>query len=83
MVSYIFKDPRDINGTFSFTYNIIDILSFYFPKGFVSSGNMYNTTTNVAGTALDGTVNGTLPTGAQAGAPPGRVLFIKEFIGHV
>ncbi len=83
MISYIFHTPRDINGTYSFTYNIIDVASFYFPNGFIADGTHFNTTTYLAGTAFDGTSVGHIPPNAVAGAPPARVLFILEFIGYM
>ena len=66
-VSYIFKEPRDINGTYSFTYNLLDTISFFFTNGFIP------------GSGPDSAVN----TGATSGAPFGRVLFMLEFIGYV
>ncbi len=32
-ISYTFHTPRGINGTYRFTYNILDVKSFYFPSG--------------------------------------------------
>ena len=55
MISYIFKQPRDINGVYDFTYNVIDVAAFYYPKGFTANAKIYNTTTNMAQTAIDGT----------------------------
>ena len=60
-MTYLFQDSRDINGTYTFTYHLLDTAAVYFPNGFVS-------------------VAATLPTD---GAPPGRVLFMLEFIGYV
>ena len=82
MISYIFKQPRDINGTYNFTYNVIDIESYYFPKGFNANGTMFYATTNDGGFALDGTTARTIPATALAGALLARVLFLLEFIGY-
>ena len=60
-MTYLFQDSRDINGTYTFTYHLLDTDDLYFPNGFVSGGL-------------------TLPTD---GSPPGRVLFMLEFIGYV
>ncbi len=66
-MTYLFQDPRDINGNYTFTYHILDTVAIYFPNGFIP------------GTGADtSSVTGTLP-----GAPPGRVLFMLEFIGYV
>ena len=81
-INYIFKQPRDINGTYTFTYNVIDVQSYYFAKGYNANGTIFNATTNAAGNALDGTVAGAIPAAATAGAPPARVLFILEFIEY-
>ena len=66
-MTYFLKDPRDIHGNYTFTYHILDPTAFYFANGFV------------AGTGPDTTAN----TGATHGSPPGRVLFMLEFIGYV
>ena len=66
-MTYLFKDPRDIHGNYTFTYHILDPTAFYFANGFV------------AGTGPDTTFN----TGSTDGSPPGRVLFMLEFIGYV
>ena len=66
-MSYIFHEPKDINGTYTFTYNLLDTSSYYFRNGFV------------AGSGPDTTAN----TGSFSGAPFGRVLFLLEFIGCV
>ena len=34
-ISNIFQQPRDINGTYDFTYHILDSGCVYFPNGFV------------------------------------------------
>ena len=60
-LTYLFQDPRDINGSYTFTYHLLDTAALYFPNGFVTGSN-------------------TLPTN---GSPPGRVLFMLEFIGYV
>ena len=60
-LTYLFQDPRDINGSYTFTYHLLDTAALYFPNGFVSGA-------------------ATLPTN---GSPPGRVLFMLEFIGYV
>ena len=66
-MTYLFQDPRDINGSYTFTYHILDTNAFYFTNGFVP------------GTGPDTSAN----TGATDGSPPGRVLFMLEFIGYV
>ena len=60
-LTYYFQDPREINGSYTFTYHLLDTAALYFPNGFVTGGV-------------------TLPT---EGSPPGRVLFMLEFIGYV
>ena len=82
-INYIFPTPRDINGTYNFTYNVIDVQSFYFTRGYIADGTNFNATTNALGTAFDGTAAGVIPPDASGGAPPARVLFILEFIGYV
>ena len=66
-VSYIFPTPRDINGTYNFTYNVLDSAAIYFPNGFVP----------VTGP------NSTLNVGESPGMPTGRVLFILAFFGYM
>ena len=66
-MTYLFQDPRDINGTYTFTYHILDTTAFFFINGFVS------------GTGPDTSAN----VGATDGSPMGRVLFMLEFIGYV
>ncbi len=66
-MTYLFKDPRDINGNYTFTYHILDTTAFFFANGFVS------------GTGPDTSAN----VGSTAGSPVGRVLFMLEFIGYV
>ena len=66
-MTYLFKDPRDINGSYTFIYHVLDIVTVYFPNGYVPGTN--------AGSSLI--------TGSTAGSPAGRVLFMLEFIGYV
>jgi maltose-binding protein MalE len=66
-MTYLFKDPRDINGNYTFTYHILDTTAFYFANGFIA-GTGPDTSTNVE---------------ATDGSPVGRVLFMLEFIGYV
>ena len=33
-LSYIFDTPRDINGSYNFTYNILDDVAMYYASGF-------------------------------------------------
>ncbi len=54
----LFQDPRDINGTYTFTYHILDTTAFFFINSFVS------------GTGPDTSAN----VGATDGSPMGRVL---------
>ena len=65
-MTYYFKDPIEVNGTYTFTYHILDTLSFFFINGFVP------------GTGPDTSAN----TGSSPGAPNGIVLFMLEFIGY-
>ena len=37
-LTYIFDTPRDINGTYDFTYNILDNTALYYANGFSVSG---------------------------------------------
>ena len=64
-MTYLFQDPRDINGTYTFTYHILDTTTFFFINGFVS------------GTGPDTSAN----VGATEGSPMGIVLFMLDFIG--
>jgi hypothetical protein len=66
-LTYLFKDPRDINGSYTFTYHVLDIVTFYFANGYVP------------GTGPDTSAN----TGSTPGSPAARVLFMLEFIGYV
>ena len=65
-MTYYFKDAIDVNGTYTFTYHILDTVSYFFTNGFIP------------GTAPDTSSN----TGATNGAPIGIVLFMLEFIGY-
>ena len=65
-MTYYFKDPIEVNGTYTFTYHILDTLSFFFVNGFVP-GTAPDTSSNV---------------GSSNGAPAGIVLFMLEFIGY-
>ena len=65
-MTYYFKDPIEVNGTYTFTYHILDTSSFFYTNGFIP------------GTAPDTSLN----TGASIGAPAGIVLFMLEFIGY-
>ena len=65
-LSYIFNTPRDINGAYSFTYNILHTSAFYFQHGFVAG----------ASAMVPNDIN------ALIGSPAGRVLFMLEFIGY-
>ncbi len=64
---YLFQDLRDIKGTYTFTYHILDTTAFFFINGFVS------------GTGPDTSAN----VGATDVSPRGRVLFWFAFIGYV
>ena len=66
-LTYLFKDPRDINGSYTFTYTILDNIAFYFENGFVPG----------AGPDYSAAV------GTTSGSPVGRVLYMLEFIGYV
>ena len=74
---YIFDTPREINGTYSFTYHIFnpEKVAFHFPAGFAPGGlsggdNVYA----LAGPAI--------APNAVPGAPLGNVLFMLEFIAY-
>jgi hypothetical protein len=70
---YIFDTPREINGSYSFTYHIFnpEKISFHYPAGFASGGvNAY---------AL---ASPAIAANAEPGAPPGNVLFMLEFIAY-
>ena len=34
-LTYLFRDSRDINGSYTITYNILEPIAFYFANGFV------------------------------------------------
>ena len=65
-LTYLFKDARDVNGTYTFHYFLLDIGASHFLNGFV------------AGTGVDSAVGGAV----SLGMPEGRVLFMIEFIGY-
>ena len=65
-MTYYFKDPIEVNGSYTFTYHILDTVSYYYPNGFIP------------GTAPDSSAN----VAAYNGAPAGIVLFMLEFIGY-
>ena len=65
-MTYYFKGAIEVNGTYTFTYHILDTTSYYFVNGFVP------------GTAHDTSSN----TGSFHGAPAGIVFFMLEFIGY-
>jgi hypothetical protein len=65
-MTYLFEDPRDINGNYTFTYHILDTTAFYFLNGFVP-GIGPDTSSNV---------------GVSEGSPMGKVIFMLEFIGY-
>jgi len=65
-MTYYFKDPIEVNGTYTFTYHILDNVSYFYPNGFIP------------GTAPDASANAA----ASLGAPAGIVLFMLEFIGY-
>ena len=70
---YIFDTPREINGTYSFTYHIFnpEKIAFNYPTGFASGG--------LSAYAL---ASPAIPTSAEPGAPAGNVLFMLEFIAY-
>ena len=70
---YIFDTPREINGTYSFTYHVFnpEKVSFHFPVGFAPGG--------LEAYAL---VSPAIPAYAEPGAPAGNVLFMLEFIAY-
>ena len=86
-VKYVFQNPREINGSYNFTYHLIDPLSFYFPVGFMPGyghATSIPTAGGLAGIAANDNSNIAPAPGAEAvlGAPTGRVLFIIEFIAY-
>ena len=70
---YIFDTPREINGTYSFTYHVFnpEKVSFHFPAGFAPGG--------LSAYAL---ASPNIPAYAEPGAPAGNVLFMLEFIAY-
>ena len=66
-LTYLFRDSRDINGSYTFTYNILEPIAFYFVNGFVPGSGLENVMNQLATT----------------GSPAGRVLFMLEFIGYI
>ena len=70
---YIFDTPREINGTYSFTYHVFnpEKVSFHFPGGFAPGG--------LSAYAL---ASPAIPAYAEPGAPAGNVLFMLEFIAY-
>ena len=86
-IKYVFQNPREINGSYNFTYHLIDPMSFYFPVGFMPGyghATSIPTAGGLAGIALND--NSYVSPAAMAvevlGAPTGRVLFILEFIAY-
>jgi hypothetical protein len=70
---YLFDSPRDINGTYRFTYNLVDDKSFYFANGYLSGQGVPNDEVLVGGAANPKITKG---------APKGSVIFMLEFIGY-
>ena len=70
---YIFDTPREINGTYSFTYHVFnpEKVSFHFPGGFAPGG-----------LEAYAHVSPAIPAFAEPGAPAGNVLFMLEFIAY-
>ena len=64
---YLFRDARDINGSYTFTYNILEPIAFFFANGFVPGSGLENVMNQLATT----------------GSPAGRFLFMLEFIGYI
>ena len=86
-VKYVFQNPREINGSYNFTYHLIDPLSFYFPTGYqpgVGHATSIPTMGFIDGIAANDNSNAYPAAMAEAvfGAPTGRVLFILEFIAY-
>ena len=65
-MTYYFKDPIEVNGSYTFTYHVLGADSFFFANGFIP------------GIGVDSSAN----TGATDGTPEGKVLFMLEFIGY-
>ena len=76
-MKYIFNEPRDINGSYNFTYHIYnpENIAFNFPAGFAPGGESLGP--NVYALAYP-----SIAPNAIAGAPAGNVLFMLEFIGY-
>ena len=76
-LKYIFDTPREINGSYNFTYHIFnpEKISFHYPQGFAPGGAP--TGPNVYALASPA-----ISPNAEAGAPPGNVLFMLEFIAY-
>ena len=91
-VKYVFQNPREINGSYDFTYHSIDPHSFDFSTGYMPGQGFATEVPSLGGIAniVDGNVSNVyqnadplLPVGsAILGAPTGRVLFIIEFIAY-
>jgi hypothetical protein len=86
-IKYVFQNPREINGSYDFTYHLLDPVSFYFPLGYepgVGHATSVPTSGFLAGLTLNNDSNAAPIAMAEAmlGAPTGRVLFILEFIAH-
>ena len=87
-VKYIFDTPRDINGSYDFTYHLIDEQSFYFPCGYINGigdATMAPTQGGISGFLIGPANTNVYPIAlgqALLGAPPGRVLFIIELIAY-
>ena len=85
-VKYIFDTPRDINGSYDFTYHLIDEQSFYFPCGYqigIGDATMAPTQGGISGLLIgppNTNVFSTALAQALLGGPVGRVLCIIEFI---
>ena len=86
-VKYVFQNPREINGSYNFTYHLIDPISFFFPFGYLAGTGVATEVPSLGGFANlqpDNTSNMYPAPNATAmsGAPDGRVLFIIEFIAY-
>ena len=57
-LTYLFKDPRDNNESYTFTYTILEPIAFYFANGFVPGTGPENVIKQLATT----------------GSPSGRVI---------
>ena len=73
---YIFDSPRDINGSYRFTYNVLDDRAFYFANGFMAGQGIPDAE------FLAPPPGGAINPNITQGAPAGRVLFMLEFIGY-